>query len=374
MDSLQATLTAIQAQLSSLDVHLQALESGKPKGATAKAAATTTPTPTTQGKKKAKAPSAAPKPPLAKEICATRKTATLPDLPLHLAQTFPQEGKPDRHLVTVAIPDASATHVIGQGGQGLRQIHDISGARVAAYTLAAGSCNERHVSIRGTDVQIGDALVVLGKRLARKRVRNPKAKNKSSSTAAPPPSQAAAASAPLSMARGGSAASWSSLPAPSISRNLSQPPSVITLLPSMTPPAATPVSRTASSTRAELESLQPPPVPTVVMGSPSSSSTPTVPSVQMGSPTSIDSPRDLTPMQVDAVLVTYRNIRLTSAATIAIGSSSDSFRYIGSSSEATTTPQKLSLLTGSTIAMSVALIATSDDWYALQNPLGTSTS
>lgn len=306
MDSLQATLTAIQAQLSSLDVRLQALESGKPKGAAAKAAATTTPTPPTQGKKKAKAPPATPKPPPAKEIRATRKTATLPDLPLQLAQTFPQEGKPDRHLVTVAIPDASAAHVIGQGGQGLRQIHDISGARVAAYTITAGSRDERHVSIRGTDVQIGDALVVLGKRLARKRVRNPKTKSKSSSTAAPPPSQAAAP-APPSMARGGGEASWSSLPTPSITRNLGQPPGVFTPLPPTNPPAATPMSRSTSSTRAGLESLQPPPVPTVVMGSPSSSSTPSVPSVQMGSPSSIDSPGDLTPMQVDAVLLYHPN-------------------------------------------------------------------
>jgi hypothetical protein len=73
------------------------------------------------------------------------------------------EGKPDRHLVTIVIPDASAQHVVGQGGKGLKQIHDISGARVNAYSLA-GSNNERHVSIRGTDLQIGDALVVLGKR------------------------------------------------------------------------------------------------------------------------------------------------------------------------------------------------------------------
>jgi hypothetical protein len=128
MDSLQATLTAIQAQLSLVDVRLQALEFGKPTGAAVKAAVTTTSTPTTQGKKKAKAPPATPKPPPAEEIRATRKTATLPGLPLHLAQTFPQEGKPNHHLVTVAIPDASAAHVIGQGGQGLRQIHDISGA------------------------------------------------------------------------------------------------------------------------------------------------------------------------------------------------------------------------------------------------------
>jgi len=188
-------------------VRLQALESGKPKGVAVKAAVTTTPTPTTQGKKKAKAPPAAPKPPPAKEIRAIRKTSTLPDLPLQLAQTFPQEGKPDRHLVTVAIPDASATPIIRQGGQGLRQIHNISGARVAVYTITAGSRDERHVSIQGTDVQISDALVVLGKRLTRKCVRNPKKKSKSSSTAAPPPSQAAAAPAPPSVAWGGGAAS-----------------------------------------------------------------------------------------------------------------------------------------------------------------------
>ena len=202
MDTLQATLTAIQAQLFSLDKRLQALELGKPSGTASVAAATTTSAPTTQGKKKAKAAPAPPKPPNAKESRPTQKSTMLPNLHLHLAQTFPQEGKPDCHLVTVAIPDASAAHVIGQGGQGLKQIHDISGARVSAYTLAAGSRNERHVSIQGTDVQISDALVVLGKRLAQKRVRNPKAKSKSSVTAAPPPSQAVAAKAPPSMAWG----------------------------------------------------------------------------------------------------------------------------------------------------------------------------
>ena len=308
MDTLQATLTAIQAQLSSLDRRLQALESGKPSGAASVAAATTTSISTTQGKKKAKAAPAPPKPPKAKESRPTQKSATLPDHPLHLAQTFPQEGKPDRHLVTVAIPDASAAHVIGQGGQGLKQIHDISGARVTAYTLAAGSRDERHVSIRGTDVQIGDALVVLGKRLARKRVRNPKAKSKSSVTAAPPPSQAVAAKAPPSMAWGGGAASPPFDSTPNLlSRNLGQPPGVVTLQPSMSMPAATPMSRTTSSTRAGQESLLPPQAPTVVMGSPSSSSTPVPPSVQMGSPSPIASAGDLTPMQVDAVLLFHPN-------------------------------------------------------------------
>ena len=99
------------------------------------------------------------------------------------------EGKNDRHLVTVVIPDASAQHIVSQGGKGLKQIHDISGARVNAFSVASGSNDERHISIRGTDLQIGDALVVLGKRIARKKVRPPKMKTgpKDSSTPAPLP-------------------------------------------------------------------------------------------------------------------------------------------------------------------------------------------
>ena len=50
----------------------------------------------------------------------------------------------------MAIPDAAAAHVVGQGGKGLKQISDISGARISAYVLAKGSRKERHVSIRGT--------------------------------------------------------------------------------------------------------------------------------------------------------------------------------------------------------------------------------
>jgi hypothetical protein len=266
MEALHSTLTALSAQLSSIEKCLSGLESGKPASVARVATVAAVSTPPTRKKGKAKAAPPPPKPP-AKER-STKKSPTTPsDFPLHLAQTFPQEGKPDRHLMTVAIPDASAAHVVGQGGQGLKQIHNISGARVSAFTLASGPCDERLISIRGTDVQIGDALVVLGKRLARKRVRYPTVKSKSTPTAAPPPSQAVAAKAPPSFGGwGGGAASPSFNPAPSlVSRNLGQPPGVITLLPSTTPPAATPMSRTTSSTHAGLESLQPPPVPTVVI-------------------------------------------------------------------------------------------------------------
>ena len=37
----------------------------------------------------------------------------------------------------------------------------ISSAQVHACTLATGSCNEHHISIWGTDLQVGDALIVL---------------------------------------------------------------------------------------------------------------------------------------------------------------------------------------------------------------------
>jgi hypothetical protein len=104
-------------------------------------------TPSTKGKGRAKAPQAPSKATSAKKERPTGKAATLPNpTPLRLAQTFPKEGQTDRHLVTVVIPDAAAQHVIGQSGKGLKQIHDISGARVNAY-LVAGSIDERHVSI-----------------------------------------------------------------------------------------------------------------------------------------------------------------------------------------------------------------------------------
>ena len=107
--------------------------------------------------------SAPPKATPAKEECPTRKGA-IPsaDLPLPLAQMFSTEGKVNHHVVTVVILDATAMHVVSQGGKGLKQLHDISGARVDAYTVTAGPCDECHISLRGTDTQIGDALVVLG--------------------------------------------------------------------------------------------------------------------------------------------------------------------------------------------------------------------
>jgi len=67
-------------------------------------------------------------------------------------------------------------HVIGCGSHGLKQVTDISSAQVSAFTQEIDSRLERLVSIWGTDKQIGDALVVLGKQIACKRVSAPKKK------------------------------------------------------------------------------------------------------------------------------------------------------------------------------------------------------
>jgi hypothetical protein len=104
---------------------------------------------------------------------------------LRLAQTFSKEDATSRHLCTVAVPDALAGHVVGRGGRGLKQVTDISGARVSAFEPKDGPKDERLVSIRGTDQQIGAALVVIGKRLARQRVRAPRSKKPTASSDGP---------------------------------------------------------------------------------------------------------------------------------------------------------------------------------------------
>src|SRR6266545_5744507 len=75
----------------------------------------------TKGKVCAQAAPAPLKAKSSKKECPTKKAAIPSEgLPFHLAQTFPQEGKPDWHLVTVTIPDVTVAHVIGQGGKGLK--------------------------------------------------------------------------------------------------------------------------------------------------------------------------------------------------------------------------------------------------------------
>jgi hypothetical protein len=230
-------------------------------------------TTSTKGKGRANAPQASSRAKSAKKECPTGKAATLPNpTPLHLAQTFPKEGQTDRHLVTVVIPDASVQHVVSQGGKGLKQIHDISGARVNAYSLA-GSNDEHHISIQGTNIQIGDALVVLGKQIARKKIRPPKMKKTG-------PSKGSSQSAPLLS---------TNKPPSKLPHHFTTQCSELSTKPR--------IVEVSTGEHAELSGT--PYAPTVQIASPSPTSTPIVPSVLMGSPSPYMPEELLTLMQTE---------------------------------------------------------------------------
>ena len=249
----------------------------------------------TKGKGKGKAPQKKPTapPPSSSSSSKVKKTKEKKSTTLaathaphcshfHQAQTFSTEGRPDRLLVTVVVPAATAGHVVGKAGKGLKQIHDISGARVTAYEVAT-SPDERHLSLRGTDTQISDALSVLGKRLARKRVHYPKKKPAvpASTTTAPPPSSTAR-------------------PKPSASskpRTNLPPPIVQT-------PSTSGIVEVPANEPEEASSEEELPV-----GSPMPLSTPMAPTVTMGSPTpTLATPEaaNWSPMEVDSVIAYAR--------------------------------------------------------------------
>jgi len=102
-----------------------------------------------------------------------------------LSAHHPREFSPDRFSASLVIAEDLMGHVVRRGGCGLKQVTDISSAWVSAFTQEVDGCSERLVSIRGTDKQIGDALVVLGKRIARKRMSAPKKKKRGTAPSGP---------------------------------------------------------------------------------------------------------------------------------------------------------------------------------------------
>ncbi|KAK7015936.1 hypothetical protein R3P38DRAFT_3569372 [Favolaschia claudopus] len=100
-----------------------------------------------------------------------------------LAETLPTaQDAPSRYSCTLVVPDSVVGHIVGRGGKCL---HHCSGAQLRAYTDKASPLKHR-VSIRGTDQQIGEALIALGKRFMRKRIRSKK-KGPSRLSGDPPP-------------------------------------------------------------------------------------------------------------------------------------------------------------------------------------------
>src|SRR6202142_2000780 len=65
-------------------------------------------------------------------------------------------------------------HLIGRDGHGLRLATQLSGALISVAKPTTSPIGPRIVTIRGTTEQIGKSLVVMGKRIARQRVPNPR--------------------------------------------------------------------------------------------------------------------------------------------------------------------------------------------------------
>ncbi|KAG6858941.1 hypothetical protein C0995_012768, partial [Termitomyces sp. Mi166 len=102
---------------------------------------------------------------------SSSKTPTTP-LAIPLAQELPPtNGQACRYECALKIPNSLVTHVIGYQGWGLKQAHDLSGSWLAAFAVGpAGNEGRWFVTIRGTDQQIGEAFVVIGKRISKRRV------------------------------------------------------------------------------------------------------------------------------------------------------------------------------------------------------------
>ena len=92
-------------------------------------------------------------------------------------RSISSEAALEKCTVTLQVPDAQAGHLIGRAGSGLRQVHDYSRAKVSV-AAATGLSDLRAVTIKGSAREVGDALVAVGKRIARRRVRNPRDKKK----------------------------------------------------------------------------------------------------------------------------------------------------------------------------------------------------
>ena len=224
---------------------------------------TTVPTPSTHASRRARRreraalrKAQAPAPTPAATSAARIASATVPP-------SLPQAAL-EKIVVTLSVPDAVAGHVVGRAGTGLRQIHDISHAKVS-IAQAVGPSASRAVTIRGTSREVGDAISAIGKRIARRRVRQPKTKKSKGKT-------------PV---HAGPSASTTATPTPRASTSATPRP-VAPATPRVPAPASTPapVAPSAPSTGA---ASSPSPMSGV-----QSAGSPT-PSIPSGSPMQIDS-------------------------------------------------------------------------------------
>ena len=83
------------------------------------------------------------------------------------------DGRTPRFKCALKLPDSLVMHVVGHQGRGLKQALDISGACLSAFSTGLRDGNCHYITIQGTDQQIGEALVVFGKHIAKQCVHVP---------------------------------------------------------------------------------------------------------------------------------------------------------------------------------------------------------
>ena len=177
INTLAKLLFQLSERFEALEARLEALESKPPPP-------TAAPTPSSApGPKAGPAPKKARAPRKAKTAAPTTLSATaIPSV--NICSTTLQVAPVEKITVSVSIPDELAGHLIGREGTGLCQIHDISHAKMLVHPHSVSGAHV--VTTRGSSCEVGDALTVIGKCLARRRVRTPKKKSTGTSTAAPP--------------------------------------------------------------------------------------------------------------------------------------------------------------------------------------------
>jgi len=112
-------------------------------------------------------------------------TATARTVAAPLSAHYSRESSPDRFSASLVLADDLVGHVVGRSRHGLKQVTDISSARVSVHSQEIDGHWERLVSVRGTNKQLGDALVVLGKQIVWKCVTVPKKKKDGSASFGP---------------------------------------------------------------------------------------------------------------------------------------------------------------------------------------------
>ena len=106
-------------------------------------------------------------------LATTSKSVAAP-----LSAHHPREFFPDHFSTSLVIAEDLMGHVVGCNSHGLKQVTDIFSAWVFAFTQEVDGPSEYLIFIWGTNKQLSDALVVLGKQIAYKHVSTPKKKKK----------------------------------------------------------------------------------------------------------------------------------------------------------------------------------------------------